>query len=306
MKSPNGITLALLALAVAGAPAAAAPFPTPIAGSSATVTVTLRPDFFSSGIGNLAHLENCRIHLQTGGTSRFEPSSDLAGLGASTQTFQVPAVDEDIEAVVGYNRRFDVVPCSQWGLQHPGSNPRDCPHYKDDPVTAHFHLKMDVNDLNEDSSGVRGSFAGTNLVLEIRFEENGKELSGVVSKRVAGVADVSFPFKGDLGSTRAKLTFALSASNGALAVSFASLAFDTNVSLDAYDRSLPQSLMDKVKLRDQFLASARPRIEAAIRSSGLPASLQRALASLIQIGGIRRVISVAAGAHGGANVIGTR
>lgn len=300
-----------LALAVAAAwvssvasTAASAPPPSPAPAQRITKTMTLKPDFFRASIGALAHLENCRVHIQTGGPSRFEPSSDLAGLGASSQRFDVASVNEDVEAVVGYNRRFDASKCTQWGAQRPGRNPRDCPHYTDDPVKARFHLRMDVNDLNENSQGVRGSFAGTNLVLEIQFEEDGKELSGVVSKKVAGVADVSFPFKGDLGGTKAKLTFGLSASLGKLVVQFTSFSLQTNVSLDAYDRQIPQSLLDAVRLRDQFLASARPRIEDAIRRSNLAAGLQQALASLAQVAGIRTVTGVAPGAHGGADVTG--
>lgn len=284
--------------------AASAPPPTPAPVQRVTKTMTLKPDFFRTSIGALAHLENCRVHIQTGGQSRFEPSSDLAGLGASNQTFDVPSVNEDVEAVVGYNRRFDVPKCTQWGAQRPGRNPRDCPYYTDDPVKARFHLKMDVNDLNENSQGVKGSFAGTSLVLEIQFEEDGKELSGVVSKKVAGLADVSFPFKGDLGGTKARLTFGLSVSLGKLAVQFSSFGFQTNVSLDAYDRQIPQSLIDAVHLRDQFLASARPRIEDAIRRSNVAASLQQALASLAQFAGIRTVTGVAPGTHGGADVTG--
>lgn len=124
---------------------------------------------------------------------------------------------------------------------------------------------MDVNDLHEDNGGVKGSFAGVNFILEMRFEEDGKELSGIVSKKVAGLADVSMRFKGDLSKTRVKMTFPLSAAAGALVVRFASLDFSTDVALDAYDHAIPQQLMDKVKLRDQFLASAKPRIETAIR-----------------------------------------
>ncbi len=286
------------------ASAAAAPPPTPAPVQRVTKTMTLRPDFFRTSIGALAHLENCRVHIQTGAQSRFEPSSDLAGLGAATQAFDVPSVNEDVEAVVGYNRRFDIGKCTQWGTQHPGSNPRDCPHYTDDPVKARFHLKMDVNDLNENSQGVQGSFAGTTLVLDIQFEEDGKELSGVVSKKVAGLADVAFPFKGDLGGTKARLTFSLSVSLGKLVVQFTSFSLQTNVSLDAYDHQIPQSLLDAVHLRDQFLASARPRIEDAIRRSNLAAGLQQALASLAQFAGIRTVTGVARGTHGGADVTG--
>jgi hypothetical protein len=270
------------------------------------MTMTFRPDFFTSGLGNLAHLEDCQVHIQTGGASRFEPSPDLAGLGATAQSFQVPTVDEDVQVIVGYNRVFDIGPCTQWGLAHPGANPRDCPHYRDDPVTAKFHLKMDVNDLGTNRSGVRGSFQGTNLILEMGFEEDGKELSGVVTKKVLGVADVSFPFKGDLASVRATLTFTLSASNGALVVSFASLGFNASVSLDAYDHQIPQQLMDKLKLRDQFLASAKPRIEAAVRTSALPAAIQGAFANFLRTFGMRRVDSVRAGNHGGADVVGQR
>jgi hypothetical protein len=305
------IASASLFLLVFAVPAEARPpSPTPIAGagSSLTMTMTFKPDFFtsSSSIGNLAHLEDCRVHIQTGGASRFEPSPDLAGLGATTQTFQVPAVDSDVEVVVSTVRVFDVPACTQWGATHLGSNPADCPHYRDDPVKAKFHLKMDVNDLNTTRDGVRGSFAGTNLVLEMRFEEDGKELSGVVSKKLAGVADVSFPFKGDLSNTRAKLNFALSASNGALVVRFASLDFDASVSLDAYDHQIPQQLVDKIKLRDQFLASAKPRIEAAIRGSSLPGAIQGAFAGVLRTFGMRSVVSVRAGSHGGADVTGLR
>lgn len=309
MKNAMKSACALFALLVAAVPAGALPpFPTPVGNSNVTMTMTLKPDFFTSpsSLGNLAHLEDCRIHIQTGATSRFEPSPDLAGLGASTQTFHVPTVDQDVEVIVGYDRKFDVVPCGQWGAVHPGSNPRNCPHYRDDPVKAKFHLKMDVNDLNSTREGVRGTFVGTNLVLEMRFEEDGRELSGVVSKKLANVADVSFPFKGDLGGTKAKLTFALSASNGALAVRSASLDFDASVSLDAYDHQIPQQLMDKVQLRDQFLSQAKPRIQAAIASSSLPAAIQSAFAGMLRTFGMRSVVSVSPGSNGGADVTGLR
>ncbi len=299
------IALASLAVVYLAAPAVAQRRPPAPPTAPSTVTMTFKPDYFSGPfVRELANIQGCKVHIQTGGPSRFEPSPELATFNARPQTFQVPTVDEDVEVVVGYDRRYDVGPCTQWGLAHPGSNPRDCPHYRDDPKKAKFHLKMDVNDLNTDNDGVRGTFAGTNLVLEMRFEEDGKELSGVVSKKLAGVADVSFPFKGDLSNTRAKLTFALSASNGALAVRFASLDFDTSVSLDAYDHQIPQSLIDKVKLRDQFLSQAKPRIQAAIASSQLPAALQGAFAGLLQLAGIRTVVSVRPGSHGGADVTG--
>jgi hypothetical protein len=269
-----------------------------------TKILTLKPDFFKTdkGLGALLHLEQCSVVLQTGNnTSVFTPSDNLQALGTTERRFSIAQYRKDREEQVGSVRKYDTIPCAQWLAANPSRAGQECPYYRDEAITAKFNLVMNLNDLRADR-GLSGSFSGTNLIVKMTFEDAGKELTGSVSKKIVGNADVTIPVGGELSNTSMRLTFALSASNGQLDVQFSSLDFNTNLALDAAGQQVPAQLMDRTAIQSQFIQGVKSQGTSALRQSRIDAGLKSALNKFIQIFGVRTVIAVRPGSHGGADV----
>jgi hypothetical protein len=161
---------------------------------------------------------------------------------------------------------------------------------------------MNLNDLGTDRNGISAAFGGTNLIVTMRFEENGKELTGNVSKKIVGNADVTMPVGGELSNTSMTLTFALSASGGLLDVRFSTLDFSSALALDAAGQQVPAQLMDRYKIQSRFMQDVKAQGTPAIQQSGIAGALKTALNRFLQNFGVRTVIAVRAGSHGGADI----
>lgn len=268
----------------------------------------LSPGFFDNPlVREMVNIRASSFILQTGGNgSVFTPSQELKGFGVTEQKFILSQYKKEGDQLVGYNRRYDTIPCAAWLAHDPvGRKNQSCPYYRDDPIYTKFTLSMDLNDLRTDRSGVSAAFRGTQVIVAMRFEEDGKELTGSVVKKVVGNADLTLPVGAELSNTSMSLTFDLRVSNGQLDVQFSSLDFSTTLTLDVNGRQLPPELA--AGFQSQLINSVKEQGTASIGSGGLARGLKEALNQLVKkqsLGQIQTITAIRAATDGGLEVDG--
>ena len=152
--------------------------------------------------------------------------------------------------------------------------------------------------------GLAGALEGTTLVLSMRFEENGKELAGSVTKNLPGLPPLTIPIGGEVSNTTMRLRFALAAENGQLAVHFQDIDFAASLAFDVNGQAAPDSIVQRLQIQQEFVETVKASGRQGILTSGLEGGLSKAMAQLLEIAHIHHVRAVRPGRDGGLEVEG--